>query len=143
MSHVNNFATGFCNIFQIKKALIIPALLLTKNTLTWTILKEPSRSEWFWNSKNLELRTYKKCPSCIPYIPTGIVMQPEKRAKLLFLFSRYSLPAIEDRFNENMNTPKSFEHIETKHRGTGDDVGIYMKFRSKNAFGALVIPRRL
>lgn len=40
---------------------------------------------------------------------------------------------------ENMNDPKSFEHVETKFRDDGDGLTIVMKYRGKNAFGGLIL----
>lgn len=39
----------------------------------------------------------------------------------------------------NMNDPKSFEHIETKYADKGTYLYVYMKFRGSNAFGATVL----
>lgn len=40
---------------------------------------------------------------------------------------------------ENMNDPKSFEHVETRYIDDGDGITVYMKFRGNNAFGGLVL----
>ena len=39
----------------------------------------------------------------------------------------------------NMNDPKSFEHVETTYTDKGDYLLVYMKFRGKNSFGAKVL----
>lgn len=39
---------------------------------------------------------------------------------------------------QNMNNPKSFEHVETRYGVTGDYAGIVMVYRDTNAFGAIV-----
>jgi len=65
-------------IYFNKKAPNNTCLAPDENTLTRTILKEPFGPECF------------------------------RKAKLLSLFSRHSLPAIEGGFNENMNDPKGF-----------------------------------
>lgn len=39
---------------------------------------------------------------------------------------------------QNMNNPKSFEHVETRYGVTGDYAGIVMVYRGTNAFGAIV-----
>lgn len=38
-----------------------------------------------------------------------------------------------------MNDPSSFEHVETGFRDEGDHIFVAMKFRGKNAFGAMVL----
>ncbi len=40
---------------------------------------------------------------------------------------------------ERMNDPGSFEHVETRYGDRGDYIQVYMKFRGKNAFGALIL----
>lgn len=40
---------------------------------------------------------------------------------------------------ENMNDPKSFEHVETKFSDNGSGLTILMKFRGNNAFGGKVL----
>jgi len=60
--------------------------------------------------------------------------------------------ALKDLIKENMNDPKSFEHVETKFlvlstqelvdtvgQGEIGDMYVYMKFRGNNAFGGLVL----
>jgi hypothetical protein len=39
----------------------------------------------------------------------------------------------------NMNDPRSYDHIETTYWDKGDHLIIHVKFRGKNAFGAVVI----
>jgi len=39
---------------------------------------------------------------------------------------------------QNMNNPKSFEHVETRYGVTGNYVGIVMIYRGSNDFGAIV-----
>jgi len=39
----------------------------------------------------------------------------------------------------NMNDPKSFEHVETTYTDKGDYLLVYMKYRGKNSFGAKVL----
>jgi len=40
---------------------------------------------------------------------------------------------------ENLNDPKSFEHVETTYVDNGDHLIIKMTYRAKNAFGGLVL----
>lgn len=40
---------------------------------------------------------------------------------------------------ENMNDPKSFEHVKTTYTDKGDYLLVYMNYRGKNAFGATVL----
>ncbi|OSB19238.1 hypothetical protein B2H94_09100 [Clostridium sporogenes] len=40
---------------------------------------------------------------------------------------------------QNLNDPKSFEHVETKFIRDGKDLIIVMKYRAKNVFGGLVL----
>ncbi|WP_053375673.1 beta-galactosidase [Paenibacillus sp. FJAT-27812] len=51
-----------------------------------------------------------------------------------------SATALKKSVKENMNNPKSFEHVETTYSDKGDMKGIdvYMKFRGTNSFGAIV-----
>lgn len=45
-----------------------------------------------------------------------------------------------DLIKQNMNDPKSFEHIETRQSiEKGKGITLYMKYRGKNAFGGLII----
>ncbi len=45
-----------------------------------------------------------------------------------------------DLIKQNMNDPKSFEHIETRQSiEKGKGIILYMKYRGKNAFGGLII----
>lgn len=46
---------------------------------------------------------------------------------------------LEKWIKNNMNDPKSFEHVETTYTDKGDHLLVYMKYRGKNAFGAKVI----
>ena len=39
---------------------------------------------------------------------------------------------------QNMNDPKSFEHVETLYKDLGDKIMVSMEFRGKNAFGGVV-----
>lgn len=39
---------------------------------------------------------------------------------------------------ENLNDPKSFEHVETSYFIDGDDLVVSMKYRAKNGFNATV-----
>ena len=40
---------------------------------------------------------------------------------------------------DNMNDPKSFEHVKTTYTDKGDYLLVYMNYRGKNAFGATVL----
>lgn len=40
---------------------------------------------------------------------------------------------------ENMNDPKSFEHVETRYTDNGDNLTVFMKFRGTNAFGGKIL----
>ncbi len=74
-------------------------------------------------------------------------LSPEEKAKVEYQkwvesqFSAWdgSNKYLVELVKENMNDPKSFEHIETKYKDTSDGLDLYMKFRGKNAFGGLVI----
>lgn len=39
---------------------------------------------------------------------------------------------------DNMNDPKSFEHVKTKYRVENKDLVVYMEYRGKNAFNTLI-----
>lgn len=63
-----------------------------------------------------------------------------KRAKLVesqFTYGRHI--GLEIFIKDNMNDPKSFEHIETRYRDEGNYIFVSKKFRGKNAFGGKVI----
>ncbi len=57
------------------------------------------------------------------------------------LFSRWdgSLPVLKDYVKNRMNDPKSFEHVETGWKTLNDGLQVRMKFRGKNAYGAIVL----
>lgn len=61
--------------------------------------------------------------------------------KIQKLFSAWngSLYSLVHYIKKSMNDPKSFDHIETRYSDNGTDLTVFMKFRGKNAFGALVI----
>jgi TM2 domain-containing membrane protein YozV len=40
---------------------------------------------------------------------------------------------------DNMNDPKSYDHVETRYRDDGDYITVQVKFRGKNAFGGVVL----
>lgn len=40
---------------------------------------------------------------------------------------------------ENLNDPKSFDHVETNYWDRGDYLTVKMKYRAKNAFGGLIL----
>lgn len=40
---------------------------------------------------------------------------------------------------ENLNDPKSFEHVETTYADQGDHILVKMVYRAKNAFGGLIL----
>ena len=65
----------------------------------------------------------------------------QRNEKIVKLFSAWdgSLYSLVRYTKESMNDPKSFDHIETRYTDNGTDLTVYMKFRGKNAFGALVI----
>lgn len=46
---------------------------------------------------------------------------------------------VERYIKQNMNDPKSYEHIETSHRDKGDHILVRTKFRGSNALGVKVI----
>ncbi len=70
--------------------------------------------------------------------PTGIVMSPQKRAKILSIFSRYSLPVIEDGFNEELRYSGSHIAPLIACNGKGNNV-IYIGSFSKLLFPGLRI----
>lgn len=64
-----------------------------------------------------------------------------KKSKIEEQFSKWdgSHANLKYLIKENMNDPKSFEHIETKYVDKGDHLIVQMKFRGKNAFGATIL----
>ncbi|MGE4273300.1 MAG: cell envelope integrity protein TolA [Desulfitobacterium sp.] len=44
-----------------------------------------------------------------------------------------------DLLKENLNDPKSFEHVETVYQDNGDHLIVKMTYRAKNAFGGLIL----
>lgn len=40
---------------------------------------------------------------------------------------------------DNMNDPRSYEHVETRYRDDGDHITVQVKFRGNNMFGAKVL----
>lgn len=50
-----------------------------------------------------------------------------------------SCPAVVDYIKKYMNDPNSFEHVETRYGNAGDYYLVYMTYRGKNAFGAIVV----
>lgn len=74
-------------------------------------------------------------------------LTPEEQEKIVYqqwIEEQFSLwdgshVALVDLVKENMNDPKSFEHVETRYDDNGDGITVYMKFRGKNAFGGLVL----
>lgn len=64
-----------------------------------------------------------------------------RKEKILKQFSSWdgSHSNLKKWVKNNMNDPKSFEHIETTYTDKGDYLLVYMKYRGKNAFGAKVL----
>lgn len=64
-----------------------------------------------------------------------------RKEKILKQFSSWdgSHSNLKKWVKNNMNDPKSFEHVETTYTDKGDYLLVYMKFRGKNAFGAKVL----
>ena len=50
-----------------------------------------------------------------------------------------SHPALTKLIKDNMNDPKSYDHIETRFIDKGDYIYVIAKFRGTNAFGGVVI----
>lgn len=69
------------------------------------------------------------------------VEKAQQKENIDKLFSAWdgSLYSLVHYIKKSMNDPKSFDHIETRYSDNGTDLTVYMKFRGKNAFGALVI----
>ena len=74
-------------------------------------------------------------------------ISPEKQAKIDYkewIDSQFSAwdgshVKLVELVKENMNDPKSFEHVETKYIDNGDSLTIFMKFRGTNAFGGKIL----
>ena len=69
------------------------------------------------------------------------VEKAQRKEKIEKMFSAWdgSLYSLVRYIKKSMNDPKSFDHIETRYSDNGTDLTVFMKFRGKNAFGALVI----
>lgn len=69
--------------------------------------------------------------------------EQEKNERIRKFVTRYdndSYKPLVDYVKQNMNDPKSFEHVRTSYdTSRKDTVKVMMEFRGKNAFGALVI----
>ncbi|WP_353120956.1 tetratricopeptide repeat protein [Dysgonomonas capnocytophagoides] len=64
-----------------------------------------------------------------------------RKERILKQFSSWdgSHRNLEKWLKNNMNDPKSFEHVETTYTDKGDYLLVYMKYRGKNSFGAKVL----
>lgn len=49
-----------------------------------------------------------------------------------------SNPQFVDYIKDRMNDPSSFEHVETRYNDDGSNLKLYMKYRGKNGFGAIL-----
>jgi len=67
--------------------------------------------------------------------------QASRAEKLKGMFSAYdgSHRGLVSAVEKNMNDPDSFDHVETRFSDKGDYILVYMKYRGKNSFGALVL----
>ncbi|HYF84577.1 MAG TPA: hypothetical protein VEB00_16365 [Clostridia bacterium] len=101
------------------------------------------------NSTKVEEKTVEVTPTPTP-TPTPEptpTLSPEEQEKLNYQawiegqFSAWdgSHKDLVKLIKDNMNDPKSFEHVETRYKDDGDGITVYMKFRGKNAFGGLVL----
>lgn len=89
---------------------------------------EPVKTE----VKKEEVKEVKKTPEEI---------EKEKHDKWIenqFSAWNGSHKALVELIKENMNDPKSFEHVETKYRVENNDLIIVMQYRGKNAFNATI-----
>lgn len=64
-----------------------------------------------------------------------------RKEKILKQFSSWdnSHKNLKRWIKDNMNDPKSFEHVKTTYTDKGDYLLIYMNYRGKNSFGATVL----
>ncbi|MBD3675152.1 MAG: hypothetical protein HUJ26_16670 [Planctomycetaceae bacterium] len=73
----------------------------------------------------------------IEHSPPG---PPSREEKIEDSFSTYdgSHRELVKMIKDRMNDPDSFEHVETKYWDKGDHLLIYMKFRGRNSFNAVI-----
>lgn len=126
--------------------------VLSENQLVYTLNEITNGFEQIYNSDGKKLGwVSSKYLMNKPYSDEKMKMrQIEKEEKIAKENRRKK---IEDQFSawdgshlglvrfvkNDMNDASSFEHVETKYRDQGKTLFIVMKFRGKNAFGALVL----
>ncbi|PQJ79555.1 hypothetical protein [Polaribacter porphyrae] len=130
------------------------------DTIYFQLSKNASKNNWRNNSnihKSIFTKNYKKeivkqknvatnVKTVIVFIPDPVqfkINEKKRRRtnKILKLFQGWdgSNRKLKRYVKERLNDPKSFEHIETQYEDKGYYIILYMTYRGKNTFGALVV----